>query len=319
MLRKCVLLNVFSVCVGIMSFAMSASANSHFYSESTPFVATSSPFEASATTPQMPVMNPFTQLIIDGNVDVDIKTGQAPSSVLVTGTGENDLMHVHVQESGETLKLKVDSGYPRNGIMHVVVSTQYLNNLIVKNNQGRINVIGLDSSYFNADIESNTSLILNGTIGLHHLVTKNNASVHIQGINSPSLKVWMQDNSTVDLVGVANLKFLKASGSGKLRMYWVNSGFLKIRQSDSSQVELAGVAKVVDVELTDNAYFNGRYLRVDKGYAKTADNSKADVQFLKSQSTLANDNSIINTFGKPAYENNLMGRNGAVLNMTHLQ
>lgn len=310
---------VLGICVGIMSFAMNASANSHFYSESSPFAETPTPFDASTATPQAPVMNPFTQLIIDGNVDVDIKTGKSPSSILITGTGGNDLLHAHVQESHDTLRLKVDSGYPREGVMHVVVSTQYLNNLVVKNNKGRINVIGLDSSYFNADIESDTSLILNGTIGLHHLVTKGNASVHIQGINSPSLKVWMQDNSTVDLAGVANLKLLKTSGSGKLRMYWVNSDYLTIRQSDNSQVELAGVAKIVDVELTDNAYFNGRYLRVGKGYAKTMNNSRADVQFLKAQSTLANDNSVINTFGKPAYENDLMGRSGAVLDMARSQ
>lgn len=318
MLKKYVISCVWGFCVGMLSFSANASSSAHFYSEPTAFSTTTSPFYANTTTPHTQVVSPFTTLIVDGNANLDIQTGQSPSSITVNAY-QNDLMHVHIQEVNDTLKITFDSGYPRDGLMHIVVSTPFLNKLIVKNSHGQIQGTNLNSSYFDADVQTDNSVRLSGHIGLHHLVVRGNATVQIQDVKSSSLKVWMQDNATVDLTGMANLKSLNASGSGKLRFYWVDSNFLRIRQSGTTQVELAGIAKIVDVELSDQAYFNGRYLRAQKGYAKTFDNSKADVQFLNSQSTLANDNSLISTYGKPSYENNFMGKNGAVLNLTNSQ
>lgn len=262
----------------------------------------------------------FTNLEIAGNIDIEIKTGMQQSQLIITGHPQ-DLAHIHVKQENDTVMIWPDSGYPQcgrnpQGRVHIEVYTHFLNNLVLKDYQGRLQANNLNTPYFNADLDNNGTVLLNGKIGLHDLIVSGNGKNLIQNINSQSVNIVMTDNPTVDLSGVANLEMLKAEGAGNLRLYWVDSDRLTIRQNGKTTVELSGIANFVDLELKDKSHFYGQYLRVKDGYIKTWDESTAYIQFLKAQSLLANDDSTISFYGKPPYQVNFMGKNGAALDMT---
>lgn len=262
----------------------------------------------------------FTSLVVSGSADIDIRTGSQQSALTLTGDPK-DLQHVIVTEKNDTLIIRMDEGFPwyTYSPVHITVSTQFLNNLTTQHYSGHLQASNLNTSYFNADInlESTGAVALNGKVGLHHLAISGSGNTQIHGINSQFVEVSMRDNAAADLTGIANLQSLNARGKGSLRLYWVDSDTdtLTIRQHDETYVELAGVAKTLDLKLYDHARFNGRYLRAKHGYIKTYDNSTADIQLLNTRAVVADNNSTINFYGKPPYKSDFMARNGAILDI----
>ncbi len=260
----------------------------------------------------------FTNIVISGNIDVDIKTGVQNSEVVLTGDKET-IKQVQISQKNGTLTMGLAPqffvSYSGPARVHAEILTHYLNNLTLKKYSGHLQAINLNVPYFNANLDHSGTVLLSGKIGLDDLKVSGSGVTKIAGVDSESLSIYMQDKPAVDMTGVANVQLINASGSGRLRLYWVDSSDLSIVQSGKTWVELAGIANHVMIHLKDSAHFDGRYLRTIVGYAKTQDKSVADVQFLRSQAVLANDNSTISFYGQPPYKADFMARNGAVLDM----
>lgn len=261
----------------------------------------------------------FTNLVVSDKIDVNVNVGSQRSAMILTGDKET-IKRVQFKQADETLTIWLspeffdgDSGPAK---VHIDIYTHFLNDITLKDYTGHFQATNLNTPYLNANLDNSGSVSLSGKIGLNNLIVSGNGITQIHGINSQSVSIQMTENPTIDLTGIVNLESLKANGTGHLRLYWVDSDALTVSQSGKTYVELAGIANRVYLKLNDQAHFNGRYLRAKLGYAKTYDNSVADVQFLNSQSVLANDNSTISFFGKPPYHVDFMAKNGAVLDMT---
>jgi hypothetical protein len=288
-------------------------ANAGFYADP-PMDKVQSPFYVDNALRREP-LNDFSSLVIVDYIDVSVKTGMKQSQMLITGDPET-VRQFHFDEKNSTLIVYGSKNWLNiYKPLHVDISTRFLNNLKLKGFHGRFEATNLNMPYFNANIDSYGTVLLKGKIGLHNLVVSGSGNTQIQGVNSQSLQILMKGKPTVDLSGVANLESLVAEGSGKLRLSWIDSDKLHVRQAGTSYVALAGIAKFVDLELADKSHFSGQYLRVKDGYIKTYDQSVADVQFLKTQAILSNDESRVHFYGKPPYEANFMGAGGSILDM----
>jgi hypothetical protein len=274
-----------------------------------------------AFNPNAPVVKPvgyFNDLVIIGNIDVDIKTNASSSQVVLTGDKES-IQNIKITEQNDTLTIDAGSSFFSFGKqpvkVHADVYTKYLNDLTLKHYQGRLVATNLNAPYLTLNLDNDGQVSLSGNIGLNQLLISGNGATKIQGITGSGLVIRMKDSPSVDLSGMADIDSIEASGGGRLRLYWVDSNNIQIKQSGTTSIELAGVANHMMLRLEDSAHFDGRYLRTILGYAKTYDNSVADVQFLKSQAVLASDDSTISFYGKPPYKANFMGWNGADLDM----
>lgn len=281
-----------------------------------PFPSAENPYN-----PNAPVIKPlgyFTGIVLSGNIDVDIKTDSPYSQIVLTGDPEM-VQQVQITEKNDTVTIsQAPQWFIANkkgpAKVHADIYTRYLNDLTLKNYTGHLQAKNLNAPYLNLNLNHSGTVFLSGKLGVNQLSISGNGINQIQGIDSDYLAIQMTGNPSVDLTGVVNVQSINATG-GRLRLYWVDSNTLNVRQSGTSSIELAGVVNHLMLHLRDSAYFNGRYLRTILGYAKTYDKSVADVQFLKSQAVLANDDSTISFFGKPPYKADFMGRNGAVLDM----
>lgn len=297
----------------------SAQAAGYLPPDKSPFPTVQSPFShvTQTNTSRQEFVTPFTRLEIDGGPltkqwDVDVKTHEKQSYIIISGD-PRDLKHISIESQQDTLYIRTTLDYPQCGPIHIEIHTQYLNTLKLNGYHGRFQALNLDTHYFNADLDHQGSVVLQGKIDLRHLKVRGSGTTSIHEVNSQSVTIDLDDDAVVDMTGMANLKSVRVNGKGKLRFYWVNSELLKLRLFDQSVVELAGVTDMLYAELRDQAYFNGRYLRAKRGYVKTWDHSVADIQLLKAQAVLAQDESTINYFGNPHYRNNFMGYDGAVL------
>ncbi len=307
--------------IGFASLFFFLSAQAGFLPPpSSPFPAAESPFAANSNNVIQRPLAYFTTLVIDGDMDVVVKTGVDRAQITVIGDPADvnhiDISNVKIQQGNDTLTISGgQQWFSKDKPLQVEISTKYLNELYLKNYHGNFQATNLNTPYFNANLDNDGSVLLSGKIGLHNLIVSGSGRTQIHGIDSKSMQVEMKGNPTVDLTGVSSLELLRAEGKGRLRLYWVNSERLMIRQVGQTHVELAGVANFVDLETADHAFFNGRYLRVKNGYVKTLDKSTADIQFLALQSVLASGDSHINFYGKPPFRSNFMAQNGAVLDM----
>lgn len=276
------------------------------------------PFPSAENGPMVKQLGYFTGIVLSGNIDADIITNSPYSKIVLTGDPET-VQQVQITEKNDTVTIGLapmwfvsDKGPAK---VHAEIYTRYLNELTLKNYTGHLQAKNLNAPYLNLNLNHSGTVFLSGKLGVNQLSISGNGINQIQGIDSDYLSIEMKDNPSVDLSGVTNLQSIDASGGGRLRLYWLDSTNLHVRQSGTTSIELAGVVNHLMLYLRDSAYFNGRYLRTIVGYAKTYDKSVADVQFLKSQAALANDDSTISFYGKPPYKADFMGRNGAILDM----
>ncbi len=310
MLKQCLAL----ICLSF--FSLSVAQAGYLPPPGDPFPSAESPFNPNG--PVTKQLGYFTGIVLSGNIDVDIITNSPSSQVVLTGDMEA-IKQIQVIEKNDTVTINqapqwfVSNKGPAK--VHAEIYTRYLNDLTLKNYTGHLQAKNLDAPYLNLDLNHSGTVFLSGKLGINRLSVSGSGVNQIQGIDSDFLSIQMSGNPSVDLSGVVNLQTLDATGNGRLRLYWVDSNKLQVRQAGSTSVELAGVVNHLMLHLQDSAYFNGRYLRTIVGYAKTYDKSVADVQFLKSQAVLANDDSTISFYGKPPYKADFMGRNGAVLDM----
>lgn len=274
-----------------------------------------------STTHPMPQINTnqnqtpaaFTRVNITGTIDVSIHTDAIRPSVIFHGD-PRDISHVKWSVTHNELHIDVEKKFPKYGPLHVDVSSRYLVSFIYRGT-GTILGSNLHSNSLDLYLKNNGQTMLDGQLGLHHAVFTGSGHSKIQGIRSNSMQLILLGNAHAQLSGVANTTTVRMKGHSWLSLYWVKSNVLKIRLKENVCAQIAGVATTLDVELWDNARFNGRYLRATHGFVQTHGQSEADIAILYAQHTLAHDTSNIYYYDLPDMKADFMAENGSVLDM----
>ncbi len=254
----------------------------------------------------------FTSILVQGNINVNLHTA-GNSNVKLSGDPRDLAQLKWVVEKG-VLRINLNQEYPDYGQVTVDISTRYLTSFSYQGT-GVVTAVNLKSNALKVVLANTGRTVLQGQIGLRDLAVKGPGFVQINGIDSKFLNVKLEGKPRVQLVGTANLSSLEMKGHGWLSLYWVKSNVLKIRAKDHVFLQLAGVTKVLDVELWNEARFNGRYLRATRGFVKTHNKSEADVAIVSRQHTLADDASNIYFYNLPEMKTDFMACNGSVLDM----
>lgn len=256
----------------------------------------------------------FTRVQVDGNIDINLYTGSNHPGVSLEGNPQ-DIAQIHMKVRNGILYINLTKDYPKYGArVHADIRTRYLTAFRYK---GRGTIVGenIHTGYLDLNLTNAGKTILQGSITLNHLTVTGAGFTKISGITSHDLIIKMAGNPKVELHGLINTKLLAVKGRGWLSLYWLNSDDITIRAREQAFIQIAGRAKVLDVELWDKARFNGHYLRAARIFAKTHNQSIADISASKRQHTLATDSSNIYFHELPDMKTDFMGDNGSVLDL----
>lgn len=255
----------------------------------------------------------FSQLQIEGTIDASVHSGYKKSLVILRGD-PRDLQQVVTKVENDTLLVSMGEGYPQFGAVNAEIRSRYLNSIAYKG-AGKLSGTKLKSNDLTLDIDNEGISNLGGYLMLRKLTAKGKGLVKISGVHSHDLAVVVDDTAQVTINGMASLRSLDLNGSGRFTMYWVKGPWLKIRAHGHPQVQLAGVVDKLDVELHDEALFEGRYLRAKRAFVKTFDKAVAKISAVKRQHTLASDSSDIYFYNVSDMRTDFMAYNGSVLDM----
>ncbi len=261
----------------------------------------------------------FSRVYVNGAFDVNLHTGYKHSSVILHGD-PRDLANVSTQVVNGVMRLTVWAGYPRYGKLSAEINTHNLTSFVYRGT-GTITGYKINTGYIDVFLDNSGRTMLQGNISLRKLEVTGGGYTEILGVNSPYLLVKISGKSNVKISGAANLSLLDindSKGQGRFSFYWVKSNELRVRGSGKAYIQLAGIANKLNVELWDNARFNGRYLRADRAFVKTHNKSVAEISAVKRQHTLASDDSDIQFYNIPNMKADFMAYNGAVLDMRDL-
>lgn len=268
--------------------------------------------QPSTPTTQYRQVKGFSQIDVQGRVNVNLHTGFQKPEVILTGDAR-DLVQVKVVVADETLYIALGNGFPRFGTVHADVKGHLLTRLRYVG-AGMLTGNRLYTPRVDMYLSNQGTTKLAGTIGLHTLDVTG-GSVQINGVSSRYLDVALHGKPKVQLTGYANLAKLDIDGNGWLSLYWVKSNMLTIHAKKAAKVQLAGAVNKLDVELWGTANFKGRYLRAARSFVKTHNKSVAEISSVNHQSTLALDASDIYYYNIPGTRADFMAYNGSVLDM----
>jgi hypothetical protein len=271
--------------------------------------------EATATnsTKQYRQVMSFTQVDVQGRVNINLHTGYKKPEVILTGD-PRDLAQAKTVVNGTTLYVTLGTGYPRYGAVNADIRGQFLNRLSYKG-VGIITGSQLHTSFLELYLANQGTTQLNGTIGLQILDVDGGGLTRISGINSHDLQIHLKGKPKVQLSGLVTLSKLNIDGDGWLSLYWVKSNNLTIKAKKAAKIQLAGIVNRLEVELWGVAQFKGRYLRAQRSFIKTHDKSTAEISAVNHQSNLATDASDIYYYNIPNTREDFMAFNGSVLDM----
>lgn len=253
----------------------------------------------------------FNQVKIEGNINVFLKTGFAKPGVVLRGISKGPNLSLNVDKKG-LLFIRVQGNTSKNATIEV--QAQYLN-YFGFSGKGAVKATHLKSSLLDLFIENSGQTELNGSINLQNLEAKGPGLIVINGVHAQNLSVAMVGNPRIKISGVINAPTLNVQGKGSLELYWIKSTNLRIRMKDNVYLQLAGIVNRLDVELWDNAHFNGRYLRAKRSFTRTHDHALAEITTLDRQHTMATDASDIYFYKIPTMKAGFMSFNGAILDM----
>lgn len=255
----------------------------------------------------------FNQVIVKGRLNVSLHTGCRQPQVILHGD-PRDIAQVSTLVANNTLVVTSNSGYPGYSELLVEICARSLRSF---NYQGAGTITGnnLHINSLDLSITNPGKTQLAGYIGLHTLVGKGDGYIQINGVHSQFLQLSLTGETKVQLEGVINISNLDLDGDGKVGMYWIKSKSLTIHSRGTTFIQMAGVVDQLDLELWGTAQFKGRYLRANRTFVKTHDESVAEIKSLKHQHTLASDHSNIYFYQIPITRTDFMAFNGAVLDM----
>jgi hypothetical protein len=263
------------------------------------------------------MMESFTQVDVQGRINVNLHTGYKTPQLTLKGD-PRELVQVQTMVRNGTLYVNLGAGYPQYGDVSIDIHGGTLNRFSYKG-AGMVTGAQLYSRFLDLYLANQGTTRLGGSLGIQELTVDGNGSVLISGIKSYNMHVHLIGNPKVELNGTANLAELNIDGGGWLSLYWVQSKNLLIRAKKQAKIQLAGVVNHLDVELWGTAQFKGRYLRAKRSFVKTHQKSVAEISSVNHQSSLATDVSDIYYYNIPHTRQDFMGFKGSVLDMRDLK
>ena len=263
--------------------------------------------------PQAQTTEPFTRVIVKGNIDVALYTGDTHPRVILHGDPRS-MPDVQATVRNGLLYINVGKGSPHFGRVRAEIRTHYLT-LFDYQGAGKVTADKLQSGMLDLSIDNSGETIINGKISLRKLLVAGSGYTQINGITGQTCQIKLSGKPHLRLSGIINLSSLNMSGDSAISLYWVKSNVLKIRAKDKAYIQMAGIVGTLDMELQGSARFNGRYLRGTDVFAKTYDHSVADICVTKTQHTLASNSSNIYFHNLPKMKADFMACNGSVLDM----
>lgn len=258
----------------------------------------------------------FQRINIEGKINVSLHTGYRQPKIILIGD-PRDLKQIKIKVSNGMLSVYLDSAYPRHGSILAKIYTQKLNTFTF-NGIGKITGNNLRSGTLDLAINNPQTTTLGGTLFLGALIAAGGGTIKIANVHTPNLTLLVKDSTKVKLIGVIGIAKINVYANSLVSLYWVKTKKLKIRGQGNAQVALAGTVNHLDVELWDNAHFNGRYLRTKCAFVKTHDQAIADLNALNRQHTLATNVSNIYFYNLPSLRTDFMANDGSVLDLRDL-
>lgn len=259
---------------------------------------------------QMRMMPLFHEIIVKGNVNINLHTGYLHPQVILRGN-EQDIMQTSSYVKNNTL---IISATPYHPPLWIDIQAASLTSFTYQG-VGVITGQQIHSDYLNLTINNPGRTVLGGSISLRKVVLSGGGFTQIQGVRASFLQISLKNQSKAQLIGVMNLSSLDLNGNGMLEMYWIKSKELNIHSKGTTFIQMAGVVDQLDLELWDIAQFKGRYLRANRSFVRTHDGALAEISALRHQHTLAEDRSNIYYYQIADTCTNFMTCSGAVLDM----
>ena len=262
---------------------------------------------------QVRPVSAFNQVMVGGQLNVNLRTGYSKSQVILHGD-PRDLAQITTLVKNNVLQVTPQQGFPQFGKVSAEIRTHFLNSFIY-NGAGNITGKNITSGLLDLNLTNRGRTELGGSINLHRLEVHGPGYTELTGIKSQNLQLVMTGKARVQLSGVVTMSNLNLNSDGWLGLHWIKSDLLTIRARGNTFIQLGGVANKLDVELWGKAHFNGRYLRSKVTFVKTHDRSVAEITTLDRQHTFSTDASDIYFYKIPELKADFMAYNGATLDM----
>lgn len=196
---------------------------------------------------------------------------------LVVPAGQKTVLHdIEINEYDD--KLTITSTSDNSGLAHLEINIQNIKHLII-NGDGIIN--SNTNKPLTMEINTNNKLHVNGKINLISLVLTGNGSVKFDKLSSSNLKLNISDQIVAELGGEIALTELVLSDCAWLDLYWNNSSYLKVIAKDKAFATVGGKVEKLDVDIIEQAHFNGRFLQAKIANIETKDIARADVNIIE--------------------------------------
>ncbi len=300
LLRHFILVMLLSLLVGCARFHMHPKAT-----------------EAKGSIPQNQVTYtaPFNRVKMIGPFQVNLHTQTRQSSFTLRGN-QKDLDHVkwYVANHQLVIKAKREQDKPQSGVMYLDIDVPRLASFSY-HGSGSIVAQSLYSSSIDLFIHNDGPTYLAGSFTLHKAAFGGRGKIRINGIQGANCTLILSGNTKVQIKGTFQLSELKMKNHAWLSAYWLKSHVLKIRMRDQAYAQLAGTVDFMDTALRDTARFNGRYLRAQRAFVRTADQTEADINVVEAQHTLATGSSNIYFYDLPDMRADFMVEDGSVLDL----
>lgn len=257
----------------------------------------------------------FEHIKLVGNFDLRLTEDSYKSSVSIFGP-KDQLGNIDIEVNGRSIEIK-NLNKRVTSTIEVIVNTAELE-YIQFNGNGVVRNELLSNKSFDFDIETDGKVLINDQINVRYLQAGGTGKINFKKINSGYLSLTKLGSSSVELEGKVKLNFLEMRG-GRLKVYWVESPLLRIIGKGSPFAEIAGVVDTLEIDLKDRARFNGKYLRVQKVYAKTYDYAHADIYAKEVRAAESFGKSNIYTHRNADLNSNYMANQGVVLDVSEIE
>lgn len=248
------------------------------------------------------------KVLIKGRVNLDLHTGYKQSILLLKGDA-NTLASVMINQSAaSTIAISSNSPVHAELRLNKLDSLHYVGNGTITGNKIQAQALQL---YINNPGRTQ----LSGRIILRELVITGGGNVTLQGVLANSLAITVQDHSHLTLSGALNIRNLNIGGDSFINISGMRSTHLSLLGRDHVHITLAGMAKLLEINLWDYAECDARNMYTTRAFVKTHDHSAAKINIKARQHALALDASDIYFYHKAQMQTNLMGNNGAVLDL----
>jgi hypothetical protein len=235
-------------------------------------------------------------------------------SYVVAHGASDDIANLTMIEHADKLHVIMERGYPKQGPVTIDV---YINDYRGITTRGHIPITGhgIYSRALVLSANGDANIDLSGNINLANIHARGKTHIEMTGVHSRRSKIELFDNAYAKITGMVGICELNIHHQSCLIMHWVNATSLKFVLGDNAYVQLAGHVNLLDAELFEKSKLAARFLRSERTFVKTHDDSVAEISTVRAQHTYAIDRSHIDYFNVPLYKTDMMVENGAVLDL----